>query len=154
MFTDLTQSLVLIRKSLNKQLGMPVNHCGNLTQSRSDTLGATLKSILQITEKPRAPLAAAPNHHAVHTGLLDHAHGIFGGENIAVAQDGNVWNRLAKLCDGVPVRCSRIVLGSGAPVQGYGGDTRIPGDLSGFKERDVVIINAFTHLDGQGNIVT
>ena len=38
-------------------------------------------------------------------------------------------------------------------MQGYGGDTRIPGDLSGFKERDVVIIDAFTHLDGQGNIV-
>ena len=46
------------------------------------------------------------------------------------------------------------MLGSGAPVQGYGSDTRIPGDLSGFKERDVVIIDAFTHLDGQGNIVT
>ena len=45
------------------------------------------------------------------------------------------------------------MLGSGAPVQGYGSDTRIPGDLSGFKERDVVIIDAFTHLDGQGNIV-
>ena len=85
MFTDLTQSLVLIRKSLNKQLGMPVNHCGNLAQSRSDTLGTTLKSVLQIAKKPRAPLAAAPNHHAVYTGLFDHAHGIFGGENIAVA---------------------------------------------------------------------
>ena len=85
MFTDLTQSLVLIGKSLNKQLGMPVNHRSNLTQSRSDTFVTTLKSILQIAKKPRAPLTAAPDHHAVHTGLFDHAHGIFGGKNIAVA---------------------------------------------------------------------
>ena len=132
---------------------MAVNHVRHLSQGRADTLRGALEGVLQVTEQPGAALAAATNHHAVHAGLLDHAHGVLGGENIAVAQNRHVGNQFAQLGDGIPVGLTRIVLGGGAAVQGNRGHAGIARNLGGFEERDVGVVDALAHLNGQRNIV-
>ena len=80
------------------------------SQGRADTLRRTLKRILQVTKQPRATLAAATNHHAIHAGLLNHAYRILGGENIAITQDRHIRNQLTQLRNRIPVSLTRIML--------------------------------------------
>ena len=153
VLANLAQAAGLIAKGLHQQFCVAVNHVRHLSQGRADTLRRTLKRILQVTKQPRATLAAAANHHAVHAGLLNHTHRILSGENIAITQNRHVRNQLTQLRNRIPVSLTRIMLSRSTTVQSNRRNTGITSNLGGLQERDVVIVDALTHLNGQRNIV-
>ena len=107
---------------------------------------------MQVAEEPRAPLAAAAHHHAVDAGLADHADGVLGGPDIAVAQHRDVRQRLAQPGDGGPVGLAGVELRRGAAVERDGGNAGIAGDPAGVEVRQVVLVDALAHLDGERDV--
>ena len=131
---------------------MPVDARRHLPQVGLVAGVAAFEGGLEVTEQPRAALAATADHHAVHSGFADHPHGVLRGPDVSVAQHRHIRQRLAQACDGGPVSLAGIELRRGAAVKGDGGNAGIAGDPAGVEVRQVVLIDAFAHLDGERDV--
>ena len=78
---------------LCEELRVAEDNLGNLPQGRLSWDGLAAKGSAELRKEPRAAEAAAPDLHAVATGLFHHAARILGAEDIAVAQ-----NRDSSVC--------------------------------------------------------
>ena len=152
VLADVPQGDDFVPEGFHQELGMPVDAVCDFLQSGAVPFIAAFEGGLQVCEEPRAALAAAANDDAVHTGLLDHGNGVFGGPDISVAQHRHVRERFAQLGDGVPVGLAGIELRGGAAVQGHCCHTGVAGNLAGLAESEVVLVDALAHLDGQRDL--
>ena len=124
---------------------MAVNHVRHLSQGRADTPDEPSNAFCRSPNSHGRP-AAATNHHAVHAGLLNHAHRILGGENIAITQDRHIGNQLTQLRNRIPVSLTRIMLSRSTTVQTIAATPGITRNLGGLQERNVVIVDALRIL--------
>src|SRR5450432_4138088 len=89
--------------------------------------------LLHLGKNPGVGGGGAADHDGVATCFLDHAGGVFGSVDVAVADDGNL-DGLLDAGDEGPVGVAGVALGAGAGVDGeafYAGGLREFGDVDG-----------------------
>src|SRR5258706_6696509 len=106
--------------------------------------------LLHLRENPGIGGGGAANHYGVATGLLDHALGIFGSVDVAIANNGNA-DGLLDGGDDVPVGLAGVTLHARAWVDGDGFDTDGFGELGDVDRDDGVFVPAGAELDGERN---
>src|SRR5881227_2857457 len=79
---------------------------------------------------PRISDRPARDPDDVHAGLVEHPHGIFGGEHITTSQDRAIRITLLHLADRIPARLPRVLLLNGAAVNPNRGVTIRPGGFN------------------------
>jgi hypothetical protein len=100
-----------------QQLGVPAHHGAHLSERGQGRHLLAREGGREIAEDPRPAEAAAANHDARCTGLLDHAQGVRRLPDVAVAQHRDL-DVLDEPGDRLPVGPTRVGLADRAPVQG------------------------------------
>ena len=106
----------------------------------------------EVAEQPRAAEAAPADDDAGGTGLLDHADGVRGLPDVAVAEHRDV-DVVDQPADGLPVGLTGVGLRDRASVQR---DRRAPGllgDPAGVEIGEVVVVESLAGLDGDRHVV-
>src|SRR5690606_845776 len=98
-------------EEVDEQLGVTAEGEGDLAEGGFGFGVATAERRREITEQPRAAEAASPDHDTVASGLLDHAHGVRGAPDVAVAEHRDARDGLLEGRDGAPVGVARVEVG-------------------------------------------
>ncbi len=103
---------------------------------------------MNLAEDPRVRGGGAADHDAVAAGVLEHAHGVFGAEDVAVAHYGNR-DGLLEGGDQVPVGVPGVALRASAAVQRDALQADVFGDAADLAADDVVVVPAGAELAGE-----
>ena len=108
----------------------------------------------QLSEEPGAPKASATDDDSGAPGLIHHRQGIPSAEDVTIAKHGEAIQCLHEVSDRRPICAAGIHLRRRAPMQRDPRDTRIPGHAAGLQIGEVVVIDPFAHLHGDGHATT
>ena len=136
---------------LGEQPGVTQDHRAHVAERRVDPLRAAGERVLDVGEQPGPALASAPHGHAGAAGLAHHVEGVVRAPDVAVAEHGNIQRR-DELADAAPVGVPAVVLGGGPGVQGDGRAALLLGDMAGFEEGLMVVVDADADLRGDRDI--
>src|SRR5713101_2654926 len=101
-------------------------------------------------EDPGVVGGGAPDHDGVAAGFADHARGVFGLVDVAVADDGN-FHRLLDGADEAPVGSAGVTLRARARMDGDAFDADAFGHFRDVNGDDGVFVPAGAQLDSQRN---
>ena len=108
---------------------------------------------LGLLEHPGVADGAAADEYAVDAVSLPCLHGLLGGDDVAVAEDGDVHAGVVlHLADEGPVGVALIHLGLGAAMDAEGCDAHVLQPLGQFDDGFVVGVVAQACLDGDGEV--
>src|SRR6185369_2009787 len=102
-------------------------------------------------KNPRIIKRATPDAHAGATGFVEHLFGGLGSDDVAVADDGDIFDRFNHFADAGELDGAAEALFAGAAVDENGGDAGVfegAGEVGGGQ---VGVIPAESHLGGDGN---
>ncbi len=103
-----------------------------------------------LAEDPWIGGRGAADHHGVAAGLGDQGAGVFGGADVAIADDGDA-DGVFDLGDVVPAGLAGVALLAGAGVERDGVEAAVFGELRERDADDVVVVPAEAELDGERN---
>src|SRR6058998_226248 len=101
-------------------------------------------------KNPRIGGGGAADHHGVTAGFTDHASGVFGMVDVAVADDGNFHGLLDGGYD-APVGGAGVTLGAGAGMDSNGFDADALRHFRNVDGDDGIFVPAGAEFDGQRN---
>ena len=99
------------------------------------------EKLIDLAEDPGVVTGGAADHDGVAGGLFDHADGIFGSDDIAVADDGD-FDSVLDLGDAYPIGFASVTLLAGARVESEGGKANIFGHFGGFDMDELIVVPA------------
>ena len=111
--------------------------------------GQTFESGIHPLKQPRVPQCRPGDHHAVAAGLAQHGLCVFGGVDVAIAQNRDV-HGLLHLADDVQIDARGVHLLPGAGVDGHQHGPGLFAGLGAFHRRHMVGVPALAHLHGHG----
>ena len=108
----------------------------------------------QLSKEPWSPQASATDDDSGAPGLIHHRQGIPSAEDVTIAKHGEAIQCLHEVSDRRPICAAGIHLCRRSPMQRDPRDTRIPGHASRLHIGEVVVIDTFAHLHGDGHATT
>ena len=113
-------------------------------------IGAGGQVFLDLAEDPGVGAGGTADHDGVAARLGDYADGILGGDDVAVADDGNLYSSF-DLGDAGPVGFSAVTLLAGAGVEGNRLETAVLGEAPHADGDQLLVIPAGTELHSERN---
>ena len=95
-------------------------------------------------------MASTAHYNGVTASLLHHFCGVRSREDVPVSKDWDL-HLFLKHCDERPAGSARVVLLLGSGMEANGRNPCFACSLRGIEDSNVVIVNADTHLHGDGN---
>ena len=147
MLAEVGAAVPLVAQRVDQQLGVPGMIAATSPRWAAPASGRPANAASQVGEQPRPAQAAAADDDAVDAGVRHHPQRVGGLPDVAVAQHRHV-ERLLERGDRVPVGGAGVALLGRARVQRHRGDAGLLRDQPGLDVRQVVVVDALAHLDG------
>ena len=126
------------------------HHVDTLKVARTWRRFAGLDPALQLLENPRIGQCSPANGDAVTTRFLDHLGGIVDGADVAVAEDGNRFDRFNRGANPLPIDVATESLFTGSAMNRDRGDADFFKFAGKIGSAEVVRIPAEPHFHGDG----